>query len=78
LEALKGNKTLAELGIEFAVHPNQVSIWKHQLLNNMSRVFDLESNTSEGMAKIDDERHAKIGRLMAENDFLTKVLGRNI
>jgi transposase-like protein len=76
LEALKGDKTFAEIGMEFAIHPNQVSLWKQHLVNNISRVFDNDVNVSESLNKTAENRHAKIGLLMAENDFLTKVLGR--
>jgi transposase len=76
LEAMKGDKTLPELAMAFAVHPNQVSLWQQQFVKNISRVFDNDSNNLESAPKAADNRHAKIGQLMAENDFLTKVLGR--
>jgi transposase len=76
LAAIKGEKSHAEIGLEFAIHPNQVSLWKQQLLNNVSRVFDNDNGRVESLPKPFDNRHAKIGQLMAENDFLTKVLGR--
>lgn len=74
--AIRGEKSYAEIAMEFAIHPNQVSLWKQQLLNNLNRVFDNASDTEESPPKAVDTRHVKIGRLMAENDFLTKVLGR--
>ncbi|MEQ1486214.1 transposase [Methyloglobulus sp.] len=76
LEALKNEKTNTELAIEFAVHPNQVSLWKQQFVNNINRVFDNDSTNLESSPKTTNGRHAQIGQLMAENDFLTKVLGR--
>lgn len=80
LAAIKGEKSHAELAMEFAIHPNQVSLWKQQMINNVNKLFDNDSEYSEyydeAMANIADSRHAKIGQLMAENDFLTKVLGR--
>lgn len=30
LEALKGEKTLQELAITYAVHPNMIALWKKQ------------------------------------------------
>ena len=32
LAAVKGEKTLAELAQQFDVHPNQITIWRGQLL----------------------------------------------
>ena len=32
LDAIKGQKTIAELASEYGVHANQISIWKKQLI----------------------------------------------
>ncbi len=77
LEALRGNKSNIEIALEFAIHPNQVSLWKQHLLNNIIQVFENCSVTVLNMAAPPEKSHAKIGQLIAENDFLTKVLGRN-
>ena len=39
LEAIKGVKTLAQLSAEHKVHPNQISTWKKQLLENAADIF---------------------------------------
>ncbi len=76
LAAMKGDKSMAELSMQFAIHPNQIGLWKQQLINNLNRVFDNDGALLEFESKPTNKHHAKIGQLTAENDFLTKVLGR--
>src|SRR3972149_4356445 len=38
-EALKEQKTLAELAAEYEVHPNQIAQWKKQLLDSLPGLF---------------------------------------
>jgi transposase-like protein len=72
LEAVKGERTLAELAQHFQIHPNQITTWKKQLLGRASEVFDKDKKTQEPDTK---ELHAKIGKLTMENDFLSVAFG---
>ena len=38
--ALKGDRTIAELAIEYDVHPNQIHNWKKILLDGAAVVFE--------------------------------------
>jgi transposase len=78
LAAIKNEKSPTELALEFGVQPSLVCLWKEKLLNNLSRIFDDECDTVECSDKSSDNCHAKIGQLTVENDFLTKVLGRQV
>ena len=75
LEALKGERTVAELSGQFGVHPMMIHAWKKALLEGASGVFERGSNK---VPEIDEEQvkelHAKIGELAVANDFLSRKL----
>ena len=73
--ALKGDETLAALAEKFDVHPNQITQWKTQLLENASGVF-ATSTEKQSVAPDLKDLHAKIGQQALEIDFLAGALGR--
>jgi transposase len=76
LAALKGDKTLAEIGDQYEVHVNQASQWRSQLLERASDVFATAGERSGSSGPEVKALHAKIGQLAMENDFLAGALGR--
>ena len=40
LAAVRGDKTLSELGSKFGVHPNQIGQWRKLLLENAPQLFE--------------------------------------
>jgi transposase len=79
LAAVRGEKTMSELAEQFDVHPNQISVWRDQLLEGASDVFgDTEKSAAAAAAPAVDVKllHAKIGELTLENDFLAGALGK--
>jgi len=72
VDAIRGEKTLAELAKLHDVHPNQVNDWKSQLLERAASVFGGESAAPPTVDL--KELHAKIGQLALENDFLVGAL----
>ena len=77
LDAIKGEKTLAELAEQYDVHPNQITTWRSQLLDGAAGVFGGETKPDGGPSPIDVKTlHAKIGELTLERDFLSGALGK--
>ena len=44
IEALREQKTTAELAQQYELHPTQISQWKQQFLSNAASPFEAESN----------------------------------
>jgi len=75
IEALKERYTLSELAKKFDLHPNQISKWKQEFLENASIVFEQKRKKKEQEPQVDiDKLYNKIGQLEMEKDFLKKNL----
>lgn len=77
LKAIKGEQTISELASRFGLHPNMITNWKRQAIDNMAEAFsgkaDRTRNNEEAQIR---DLHAKIGQLTVERDFLAKAFGR--
>ena len=77
LEALVGDKTLAELAAKHDVHPNMIAQWKRQAKESLPELFAKKASRSDAARDAEiKELHAKIGQLTVERDFLAKAFGR--
>jgi transposase-like protein len=75
LEAIRGEKTIAQIAAHHEVHPNQVTMWKAELLENAATIFGGNVLAADGRERI-RELHEKIGELTVERDFLEGALGK--
>ena len=76
LEAAKEEKTLGELSQQYGVHVKQISVWKRQLLEQVSEVFESSVDKQRDFEAEVKDLHAKIGELTMERDFLSDKLSR--
>ena len=70
MAALSGEKTLAELSVEFGVHPTMISTWKQELVKRAGELFERGQRKADDPKKEIDNLHRKIGQLQVERDFL--------
>lgn len=75
LAALKERESLSQLSQKFDLHPNQISKWKNDFIDN-AKIYLKASNEKQDTKKKEDieKLYSKIGMLQVENDFLKKKL----
>ncbi len=75
LEAIKGDKTIAEISSEYKVHSTQIANWKRQALTGIKEFFSHGARThGEENEREVGGLYAQIGKLKVENDFLKKTV----
>ena len=75
IEALKEQMTFPKFAKKFDVHPNQITGWKRDFLENASVVFESKSQ-QDSTDQEKEDLYNKIGHMQVEIDFLKKVLGK--
>ena len=73
LEALKERATIQQLAEKFKLHPNQITSWKKEFIENADKAF-AGDKTVPGLEleKQIDELFKQIGQLQVENNWLKK------
>lgn len=75
LEAIKGDKTTAELTSTHGIHATQINNWKKAALDIIPEAFsNKRKRVEEDQQSLVDELYKQIGQLKVENDFLKKKL----
>ena len=78
LDAIKGDKTVAQISSDHKVHPTQIGLWKKQAVNNLSDLFR-DNRKAEKQKEFDhqaelDNLYKIIGQRDIELDWLKKKL----
>ena len=77
LEAIRGERTISDLAKKHQLHPNQITQWKRQAIENLAKAFDDKATDAQvGREAEVTKLHAKIGQLVIERDFLAKAFDR--
>ena len=78
LEALKGEKTTAELTAKYSIHATQINNWKKAVLEVLPEAFSNKRKRQEDdQQALIDELYRQIGQLKVENEFLKKNFDRS-
>ena len=75
LEALKGDKTVAELASEHQVHPTQVNTWRALIKERTASLFGRGDNKElKEKDELIERLYKNIGQLQVDVDWLKKKL----
>lgn len=78
LEALRGQKTINEIGQEYGVHPVTVGQWKKEIQEQAKKLFEGKRGPKPIAGHNEPERlYSEIGKLKVELDWLKKKSGIN-
>ena len=72
LEAVRGDKSLAELSSKYDIHPSQVRQWKKEMLSGLPDIFSGKKKREKQNEHNESRLIEKIGRLEVEVDWLKK------
>jgi transposase len=73
LDAVRGEKTIAQLSSEYGVHANQISQWKKKLLEELPELFSEKRRSREvDKEELEAELYRQIGQLKVELEWLKK------
>lgn len=79
LEALRDEKSVAQIASENHIHPNQIHKWKKQALENFNQLFAEERQGAQVQEAAHErelnELYTEIGRLSAQLSWLKKKSG---
>ena len=79
LEAIREEKSVAQIASENSLHPDQIHKWKKQALEDFAQLFE-DDRKGERVREAEHEKqlnelYAEIGRLSAQLSWLKKKSG---
>ncbi len=74
-EALKGEKTIAQISSEYEVHGNLIRRWKEELKDGMVDIFTRKNEREPDDKQLIETLYKQIGKSQMEVNWLKKKLG---
>ena len=74
LEAIKGEKTIAQIAGEYGIHPNQIRLWRDRVLAALPAGFSRGVAKGEKDQALEEELFRQIGRLKVEKRLARKKI----
>ena len=77
IEALRERDTLETIAHKWELHPNQITSWKKEFIDNAPSAFQKGADAPGEKKQQEAEKeklYAQIGQLKVENDWLKKKL----
>jgi|APSaa5957512622_1039677.scaffolds.fasta_scaffold60329_3 transposase-like protein len=72
-EAMKKEKTLAQLSNEYGVHPNMINQWKRHMKQELPEIFSRKKDKQkQDTEELVSELYRQIGQLKVELDWVKK------
>jgi transposase len=75
LDAVKEEKTSAELASHYEVHPGLIRNWKQILIHGAAELFNGKAHADKDQEELIGQLYRKIGQLEIELDWLKKKSG---
>jgi len=72
LEALKEDKTTAEIASKYQVHPAQIRKWRKMAQDSLPLIFEDKNTQYKKKDKLIEELYKQIGQLKVELDWVLK------
>ena len=72
-EAIKKEKTIAQLSSQYGVYPNLINQWKRRVMQELPEIFSKKrSKQKQDTEELVSELYRQIGQLKVEVDWLKK------
>ena len=73
IEAFREREPIVEIAKRYKVHPNQITAWKRQLLDQSAEAFRSGNDRrSDDQSELIEQLYQKIGQSQVELDWLKK------